>query len=236
MPAEAASAAHSLPPLVDLIGIWLAAFLTLAIYSFLYGDNPVYKFAEHIFVGVSAGYFVVIAYHEAIINDLIKPLFRPQEVGLERPAYSLIIAGVLGLMILARFIPRYDWLSRWPLAFLFGLGAGVSIPANIHGIVIPQLRETIRPLLVPGDWWTAFSNVLLAGGLICTLFYFFFSVEHKGALRYVARTGMFFLMVGFGAGFGNTVMARLSLLIGRIEFLRYEWWPTVVELFHRLVG
>ncbi|MBC7286752.1 MAG: hypothetical protein H5T86_01665 [Armatimonadetes bacterium] len=51
-----------------------------------------------------------------------------------------------------------------------------------------------------------------------------------------SRVGIWFLMVAFGAGFGNTVMARLSLLIGRIEFLRYEWWPTVGILFKSLAA
>jgi len=36
------------------IGTWVAAFLTLSIFSFLYKDNPFYKFAEHLMVGVSA--------------------------------------------------------------------------------------------------------------------------------------------------------------------------------------
>ncbi len=34
-----------------------AAFLTLAVFSFLYKDNPMYIFAEHLFVGCSAGSF-----------------------------------------------------------------------------------------------------------------------------------------------------------------------------------
>ena len=31
------------------------------------------------------------------------------------------------------------------------------------------------------------------------------------------------LMIGFGASFGYTVMARLSLLIGRALFLLQDW-------------
>ena len=241
----AEAAAHSLPPLSELIGIWVAAALTLAIYSFLYGDNPVYKLAEHIFVGVSAGYGVVIVYYESVLADLIDPLFRPQKAGLEHPNYIVIIPGVLGVMLLAKFVRKYEWLSRWPLAFVIGLGAGVFIPQSLQADVLVQLRETIKPLWPAADMtgaatgmvmWKALSNLLLAGGVVCTLSYFYFSLPHKGALKVMSRIGIWFLMVAFGAGFGNTVMARLSLLIGRIEFLRYDWWPTVTELFKNLLA
>ena len=50
---------------MELFGIWIAAFLTLCIYSFLYRDNPFYRFAEHLFVGVSLGYSIVLSIHQA---------------------------------------------------------------------------------------------------------------------------------------------------------------------------
>jgi len=154
---------------------------------------------------------------------------------------------LLGLMMLTRFWRRYDWLSRWPIAFFMGLGAGASIPSSVQAVLIKHLEATIQPLWAaePGRTpaataWMSFSNVLLVAGVICTLSYFYFSLEHKGALKVASRAGMWFLMVAFGAGFGNTVMARMSLLIGRVQFLRYEWWPTVGPLaravWHAITG
>jgi hypothetical protein len=55
------------------------------------------------------------------------------------------------------------------------------------------------------------------------LVYFFFSKEHKGVFGGTAKVGIFFLMVTFGASFGYTVMSRMSLLIGRIDFLFGDW-------------
>ena len=239
---EAVAPANALPPLAELIGLWVAAFLTLAIFSFLYGDNPVYKLAEHIFVGVSAGYSVVIVYYESVLADLINPLFRPSEANLEHANYWVIIPGVLGIMMLARFVPKYAWLARWPIAFVIGLGAGASIPSTLQADVIIQLRETVAPLWAPKAGqtslmtaWVGFSSLALAVGVVCTLTYFYFSSPHRGVLGTASRVGVWFLMIAFGAGFGNTVMARLSLLIGRIVFLRYEWWPTVGPIIRRLV-
>jgi len=222
--------------------LWLAALLTLAIFSFLYGDNPFYKLAEHIFVGVSAAYGVVMIYYESVLGDMIDPLFRPEKAGLHAPKYWTIVPVLLGLLMLTRFIRKYDWLSRWPIAFILGMSAGASVPPTILAMILQQLAASLQPLWAVKAGqplaitaWVSFSNLLLAGGLLCVLSYFYFSLEHKGLLKVTSRTGVWFLMVAFGAGFGNTVMARISLLIGRIEFLRYEWWPTVIPLFKAAV-
>jgi hypothetical protein len=223
----------------EIIGIWLAAFLTLAIFSFLYHDNPVYKLAEHIFVGISAGYGVVITWHEAVVPLLIDPLFRPERLELAAPNYIVIIPGFLGLLMFSRFFPRYDWLSRWPIAFVMGLYSGLTIPASVQANLLPQLHATLLPIW-PGvevSAWAALSNLLLVVGVICTLAYFYFSREHTGTLGGASRVGIFFLMVAFGAGFGNTVMARVSLLIGRVQFLYHDWWlPHVAEPMMRFFG
>jgi len=229
--------AYVLPPIVDIIGLWLGAALTLAIFSFLYGDNRLYKLAEHIFVGVSAAYGVIIVYYESVLGDMIDPLFRPDKAGLPSPKYWTIVPVLLGLLILTRFIRKYDWLSRWPIAFMMGMAAGAYLAPQVQAQILQQLSASLQPLwAIKKDQalsmtaWISFSNLLLAGGLLCVLSYFYFSLEHKGLLRATSRTGVWFLMVAFGAGFGNTVMARISLLIGRIEFLRYDWWPTVLPL------
>ena len=67
------------------------------------------------------------------------------------------------------------------------------------------------------------NAVIILAGLISTLFYFYFSKAHSGAFGTVARMGTFYLMIFFGATFGYTVMARISLLIGRLTILLRDW-------------
>ena len=55
------------------------------------------------------------------------------------------------------------------------------------------------------------------------LIYFFFSKEQDAVTRRVARLGIWFLMISFGAAFGFTVMGRVALLIGRLNFLILDW-------------
>ena len=215
---------------VDVVGLWLAALLTLAVYSFLYDDNPVYKVAEHLFVGISAAYGAAIVYHDVLVPKLVNPLFQPAlaEPPLEAPKYLLLIPALLGLLIFSRFIPRHQWLSRWPIAFLMGLGAGMAIPRTLQSFVLEQIHGTMQPVwpMGPGHWENV-DNLIMIVGVICTLAYFYFSLPHRGLLGGMSRVGIWFLMIAFGAGFGSTVMARISLLIGRVEFLLYDWLPTI---------
>ena len=171
--------------------------------------------------------------------DLINPLINPEAVGLDSPNFVVLIPGALGMLMFSRFFRRWDWLSRWPIAFVMGLSAGVTIPGVIQADLLGQLRGTFLSVWPNADvtTWIAFSNFLLITGVICVLSYFYFSHEHKGALGVSSKVGIFFLMLFFGAGFGNTVMARISLLIGRVQFLYFEWWqPHVATIFERWFG
>ena len=43
--------------------------------------------------------------------------------------------------------------------------------------------------------------------------------------------GIWFIMISFGAHFGYTVMGRVSLLIGRVQFLIEDWIGSIIQLF-----
>lgn len=237
----------------QIIGLWLQAVLTFAILSFLIADNPFYKFAEHVFVGISAGYGVVLVWHEAVLPILLYRIFPTLSGEVQAtPDYWVLVPTVLGLMMIARFIPRLAWLSRWPIAFVVGVTTGASIPVTVQASILEQMHGTIQPLLYhrPGvltvnpfgvDYsalaiFTACNAFLLIVGVVCTLSYFYFSHEHKRLLGVTSRIGIWFLMVAFGAGFGNTVMARISLLIGRVQFLLYDWWPVASHGWSQMFG
>ncbi len=210
------------------VGVWIAAILTLCIYSFLYKDNVFYKIAEHILVGVSVGYGVAYIYHQTVLPRMVYPLFIPEKADLLKPDYLVIIPVLLGLLWFARFIPGYAWITRIPMATVVGYGSGVSAMAAIHGNLIPQLQATLLPVIARSsdgsyEVWTSVGNTVLMVGVACTLAYFYFSREHRGVLGGMSRVGIYFLMLGFGASFGYTVMARVSLLIGRAEFLLFDW-------------
>ncbi|MBX3349534.1 MAG: hypothetical protein KF747_12455 [Nitrospira sp.] len=207
-----------------VFGAWVATGLTLLIFSFLYKDTPLFKFAEHLYVGVSLGYTIVKTYDTVILHLIVKPI-------VENGEFALLIPVAIGMLMLTRYVPKAAWMSRYAFAFIVGMGSGLAIPRTISSFILKQIEDTVRPLLsiVGPDGLTFSMNLLnpasnlnaiiILLGVSSVLFYFFFSIEHSGAGKAVARTGILFLMISFGAGFGYTVMARMSLLIGRLSDL-----------------
>ena len=200
---------------VGIFQIWLMAFLTLALFSFMYKDNPFYKIAEHIFAGLSAGYFVGLMWHTVVIQQLWDPMIGGK--------WELIIPGILGFLMFSRFTKNYSWVSRVSLAFVMGVTAGIFLISQLHGLVLPQLQATMMSLAGDGGFAATLLSVIVLVGVISTLIYFYFSKEHTGALGVTAKVGIWFIMISFGAHFGFTVMGRVSLLIGRVQFLIDDW-------------
>jgi len=197
------------------IGIWVAAILTLAIFSFLYKDNPFFKFAEHLLVGVSAGYYLVQYFFSAAYKKLVVPVFVNHD-------YVLVVGGILGIMMFTRLNRKTEWISRYPVAFYVAAWAGYVIPSYVQVRILQQAESTIfNPAAV--SLKEAVSLFVLLIGVVTTLIYFYFSAEHKGALKGISKVGITFLMIGFGATFGYNVMGRISLLIGRFQFLFADW-------------
>jgi hypothetical protein len=209
-----------------ILGAWVATGLTLFIFTFLYEDNPLFKLAEHLYVGISVGYTIVKAYDTVIVRLIYEPMVKQGD-------WTLLFPLAIGGLMLARYVPRIAWLSRIAFAFVVGVGSGLVIPRVISSYILKQVEDTVRPLVTMADGQLTFvwnpmvpmssvNAIVVLVGVVSVLFYFFFSVEHSGAIRVAARTGIMFLMIAFGAAFGYTVMARMSLLIGRfgdlIEF------------------
>jgi hypothetical protein len=201
-----------------IFGVWMAAFLTLAIFSFLYKDNPFYKLAEHLYVGTSAGYMLIYTYFLTIKPMLIDPITKQQQ-------FFLFIPAFFGIIMLTRWFPKIAWLSRWSIAFTIGIGTGLAITGSIQGILIPQIKGTL--IALHGWNWTTLNNLLIIIGVISTLTYFYFSKAHKGVIGKTAKIGIIYIMIAFGASFGYTVMGRISLLIGRMYFLFHDWIPLI---------
>lgn len=215
----------------EVIGIWLGALLTLSLYSFLYRDNPFYKFTEHLFVGMSAGYWVIYN-----IFNVLKPNLWDELTGAGDldPNLVMIIPGVFGIFMIMRLVPKAAGLSRLALAMIVGTGAGLSLVTTLQTNALAQIEGTI--VAMSGEGVGHFiDSFLLVAGVVCGLLYFFFSKPHKGLIGGAAGIGITLLMVAFGASFGYTIMARISLLIGQAQFLLFRWLPTI-PLFRGLTG
>jgi len=182
----------------------VAAFFTLCIFSFLYKDNPFYQMAEQLLVGISVGYGIVYFYERIFITWFYQPIFLKHQ-------FILIFPAMIGALYLFRFSRNLSWLSRYPIAFSM-MGVGAAVPFSMHAGILVQMRQAMIPL-------ETLNLFLILLGTIAVLLYFYFSKAHTGLYGKFVTIGKWYMMIGFGASFGLTVMARLSLLIGRVQFL-----------------
>ncbi|MEE9443437.1 MAG: hypothetical protein V3V99_12300 [candidate division Zixibacteria bacterium] len=229
--------------LASAFWVTFAAFLTLAVMSFLYKDNPFYKFAEHLYVGVSAAYWMCLGFWTTLVGNLFPRVSETLSNWFEVPYAGFhphyLIPPALGIILLMRLSPKGGWISRWALAFIVGTTAGLNLPRFLRSDFISQISSTFMPLFVQWQGFGHFfsnlslsasgqlvgmlSNLVIFVGVFCGIIYFYFSKEHKGAFGVGSRFGIWILMVTFGASFGYTVMGRISLLVGRLTFLLDDW-------------
>ena len=222
-------------------GVWVAAILTLCVFSYLYKDNVGYKLAEAVIVGVSAGYWMVLNFWEVIVAkvlvklspDVARYAFLPDTPLDAKADYWYIVPIVLGCLVFCRLVPKVAWLGRWPLAFVVGTTAGLKLILFLDADFVSQIRSTILPLIAfttdvstkvrAFDWKQSVQNIVLVAGVLSSLTYFYFSVEHKGLVGRVSKLGVWVLMITFGASFALTVMGRITLLTMRFQFLFGDW-------------
>ncbi len=199
-------------------GLWMAVYFTLSIFSFLYKDNPFYKLAEQVFVGLSAAYWLVYLFYSIMLPNLFNKLLSDFSGNL-----ILLIPAALGIMMLIRLIPKAQWVSRYPIAILIGTSAGINMVRYAKSDLLSQISATmINPFSAPSISGVI-GNLLLIIGTVCGVYFFYFSKKQDGISAVPSKLGIWFLMISFGASFGYTVMARVSLLIGRLEFLLKDW-------------
>lgn len=226
---------------MDVFWLTVEAALTLAIFSFLFRDNPVYKFAEYLFVGVSAGWFFATQVHNVFLPSLWHPFVNSWGGAFTGGEWTwngifLLLPFILGLLLFTRFTTSLSWLSRWPMALLVGTFSGLAVIGFAQGDLVAQLRGSMVDLSAGGSA-AVVSNVILLVGTVATLLYFYFSTPPEGArgrgLAWFSKVGIVYLMISFGASYGFTVMARISLLTDRLRFLYQEWPSSIIEAFFR---
>ena len=202
--------------------IWIAAILTIGVFSFLYKDNVFFAIIEHLVIGLSAGYMFVIYWKNVFFPELIEPLWQS---GSGENAHLFVPVGICFLWA-AKYLKNGQDMYRLALAFWLAIDLGLSIPTHLDSGIIAQVAGTISAPLNGGAVEIA-GNLIIIFGTSASLLYFFFSARHQGFLGTVSKGGTWILMIGFGASFGYVVMSRIYLLIGRLLFIFRDWLSIV---------
>jgi hypothetical protein len=199
---------------------WIMGLAEIAVFSVVFRATKAYRFVEHLYVGASVGYALQMAFGN-VVNQAWRPMVSDGKI-------TMVIPIALGLMLYTRYFKSIAWVSRWPVAFLVGIGSGLSIYGSINAQFVAQTRATILDLFVT-DSGGAFvlgqslNNLITLVVVGCVLLYFVFSVKMPRGLNKAVGLGRWAMMITFGVFFGNVVQNRLSLLITELENILGSW-------------
>ncbi|RPJ26970.1 MAG: hypothetical protein EHM33_09680 [Chloroflexi bacterium] len=221
---------------VEIISAVVGFLLTLMIFSYLIGDNPLFRIAVYIFIGVSSGYAATVIVYYVLIPKL--NLFQTNDF------YQLVLAIIpllLGVSLLAKFSPRISWIGNFAMAVLVGVGAATAIGGALLGTVVPQLQAAIdafdvRSLSVLETIPKLFEGTVMLLGTGFTLAAFHFSAgraadgtpKRPRLLEGIAWVGRIFVAITLGVIFAGVYMAALTAMIERLS--------SIINFIRQLIG
>jgi hypothetical protein len=203
----------------------MAFLLTLMVLSYLVGDNPLFRIAVYVFVGVAAGYVAAVAFWQVLYPDLIVPLVRGTSMQRVTLAVPLLLIGLL----LMKAWPGLTRLGMPAMGLLVGAAAAAAIGGAVAGTLFPQVQATIDPfspknLPFPD---VLFNGAVVLAGVVATLAYFHFgarttqdgSVRRLVPVEMIAAVGSIFVAITLGVLFAGVYSAALTAMIERLHFL-----------------
>jgi len=213
----------------------VAGLLTVMVFSYLLGANPLWRIAQSLLVGVSVGYVSLVVLTQVIapqVGRIIQPPAGEPEV--ER--WLAVVPVALGLLLLLRIAVPGAWPATLGLNLVVVVGAALALGGALAGILVPQTLDTMRLLYFsdsdPAAIAALVGNIVLVLGVICALIYFAFGARANGerprVVREVSVVGRWVLVVAFGAMLGSLATTFYAALIERLVFL--------VDLVEELAG
>ncbi len=208
----------------DLAAAVIAFLFTVMILSYLIGDNPLFRVAIYIFVGISAGYVAVVAWWQVLWPNVVVPAMTGA------PAQKILLAVpvLLSGLLLMKAWPPLTRLGMPAMAMLVGVGAAVALGGAVNGTLLPQINATISAFPKMFTPVESFIDALfILAGLVTTLVYFHFgarvtadgSVRRFRLIELTAFVGSIFVAIALGVLFAGAYSAALTALIERLHFL-----------------
>ncbi len=216
----------------DFVGAIVGFVLTLAVFSYIWGDNAVFRMASHLFIGVAAGYVATAVLDSVILHQLIFPFVD----GDRNAMIFAILFLVLSVLMLAKISPRLEKLGSPAVAYLTGVGAAAAIGGAVMGTIFPQSAATMQVFNVHSN---PLNAMIVLAGTLTTVMYFHFGIrnkprqeeeEHKneppGWMESLSDIGRVFIAIAFAALFAGVYLAAATALVERVAFL----WNFVKDL------
>ncbi len=205
------------PENLDLIGGWVSLVLTLLVFSYLLGDNFLYRLAVHVLVGVAAAYAVIVALESVLVPWFEATLLADTD-GREAATMAAVrIVGVIplliGVLLLLKFSPRLAPVGDLGLAVIIGVGLAVALVGAVAGTIVPLAQEAGERI---GDD-TVDGAIILVGAITTLLYFQYFAVERGGEIRRprlfrgLAAVGQIFITLALGALYAGAIVTSLTI-------------------------
>lgn len=216
----------------DALGVWVAALLTILVWSYLIRDTLFFRIASSLLVGTAIGYVGAVVIKTVLWDGLVAPLVADANNFFLNTGL-LVIPLILGFSLLFKLTPNFraTTFSNIGLAYLFGIGAALAIGGALSGALVPQLLATMVSLKPEGDDLGWVNSALIVIGTLGAFLAFRFIQprDHSWQRAYSMLTaawgtiGRGFIMVAFGAILASLIAARVSALVGQLYFLLHDW-------------
>jgi hypothetical protein len=222
---------------IEIISTFVGLILTLMVFSYLIGDNPLFRIAIYLFVGVSSGYAAA-----AILRSVFLPrlnLFQTND--LNELLLQVIIPLLISVTVLAKFLPRISWIGNFAMAILVGVGAAAAVGGAVVGTLLPQAEASMNAFSPTAGAGGNFVVQLFQGGVmllgtVFTLASFHFSaaraqdgtVKRNAVFEGIAGIGRIFIAITLGVLFAGVYMAALTAMIERLS--------SIINFIRQLIG
>ncbi len=202
----------------DQIGLWAGFILTLMVFSYLLGDNFLYRLAIYVFVGLAAGFVTMIT-----VQSVLTPWVQASLQSADLTSRILgVIPLALGLLLLLKGTRRFNRLGNLGLAFVVGVGTAIALVGAISGTLLPLATSTSGSVIP-----NVLDGFILVIGVVSTLVYFQYLArrtpggENRRGLviRAVGTVGQGFIVVTLGALYGGAILSGLVVFSERIAFI-----------------
>jgi hypothetical protein len=214
--------------LLDFIGLALGFLLTILVFSYLLGDNPFFRLAIHVFIGVSAAYVALVTINNVLIPRLIIPLFQ----GSRGERLLSILLFIPSLFLFFKVTPLRR-VGNWSVAILVGIGAAAAVGGAITGTLFPQILGTINSVdpaaydVTNSRLNQIFNGIIIVLGTLTTLIYFHFGTQdipgrqdkRLPIIENISQVGNVFLAITFGALYAGVFLTALAALVERLTFV-----------------
>ncbi len=205
---------------MEQIGLWAGFVLTLMVFSYILGDNLLYRIAVYVFVGLAAGFIAIVTWDNVIwpwVNGrVLNPTGGVPDIVLG------IIPLLIGVLLLLKTSPRIGRVGHIALAFVIGVGTAVALVGAVTGTLLPLMASTSSAVAI-----NPINGILLLLGVVCTLVYFQYlarrlpdgRIQQRLYVRVLTFLGQGVVVITLGALYAAAILTSLTIFSERVGFI-----------------